>query len=279
MLTAAVMSALWPDGDRVIVGLREAIAAASTVVFPHHGLTTDLAVAHAMAQFSQECAAGAAVEENLNYSAQGLMATWPARFDAAKAAAFAHDPRRIGNEVYNGRMGNRLGSDDGWTYRGRGGAQVTGRAAYQRLSEALGLDLVAEPDLANRPDRFLDCAVAGFVLCGCLPFALHDDVRGVTYHLNGGYTGLAGRMTWLARWKAALVPTASYGSVWVQQSLNALGEDPPLAVDGAYGPMTAAAVKSFQHAHALPADGKIGRETIAALAAARSAVPPCGMAG
>jgi putative chitinase len=203
MLAEAVLARLWPLGDSKIPGLRAAIAASGPRVFTAYGLTSDLLVAHAMAQFSHECGAGAEVEENLNYSAAALMTTWPGRFDAAKAEAFAHQPERIANEVYDGRLGNRLGSSDGWTFRGRGGAQVTGRSSYARLSRTIGFDFESQPDAVNKPDWFLECAVAEFVLCGCLPFAAHDDVEGVTHHLNGGFIGLDERKAWLARWKSA----------------------------------------------------------------------------
>jgi len=275
MLTLDIMRQMWPHGDAKIDGLIEAIASAAPTVFPKYGLTSDLLIAHAMAQFSHECGAGNEVEENLNYSAQGLMNTWPSRFDAAKAAQFARQPQKIANEVYNGRMGNAVGSNDGWNYRGRGGSQVTGRDGYIALNAKVDLDLVNTPDNVNVAANFLECAVADFVLCGCLPFAVNDDVSGVTFHLNGGYIGLQQRTDWLARWKAALsLPAgaaAVHGTAWVQQSLNKLGTEPPLTVDGSYGPMTVAAVKEFQQTHGLTVDGKIDPTTEAAIVAALAA--------
>jgi putative chitinase len=113
-------------------------------------------------------------------------------------------PRALANKVYNGRMGNALGSDDGWNFRGRGAAQTTGREGYARLAKATGLDVLNHPDLVNDPNRFLECGVADFILCGCLPFAKADDVLNVTRRLNGGTVGLAQRQIWLAKWKAAL---------------------------------------------------------------------------
>ena len=206
MLSIAVLNALWPQGDRKISGLRAALVAAAPGVFAKYGLTRDLLVAHAMAQFSHECGAGTEIEENLNYSAEGLVSTWPSRFTAAKAGAFAHLPQKIANAVYDGRLGNLPGSDDGWTFRGRGGSQITGRANYQKLGTTIGLDLIADPDLVNSPAYFLECAVADFVQCGCLPFAAADDSAHVTLRLNGGLIGLAQRRAWLVRWKAALRP-------------------------------------------------------------------------
>jgi putative chitinase len=268
MLTTDIMREMWPHGDVKVPGLIDGIASAAPTVFPKYGLTSDLVVAHAMAQFSHECGAGNEVVENLNYSAKGLMNTWPGRFDAAKAAAFAQDQHRIANEVYNGRMGNRPGTDDGWNYRGRGGSQVTGRDAYEKLGDKVGLNLLNEPDLVNHPQQFLECAVADFIICGCLPFAAQDDVSGVTFHLNGGHIGLAERTAWLGRWKSALNLNGEavvHSAAWVQRSLNKLGTEPPLIIDGSFGPVTVAAVKAFQQEHGLEVDGKLGPQTVAAI--------------
>ncbi len=55
-------------------------------------------------------------------------------------------------------IGERLGNTqpgDGWKFRGRGYVQITGRANYERMTHALalpGVDLVADPDQALRPE-------------------------------------------------------------------------------------------------------------------------------
>jgi putative chitinase len=163
---------LWPHGNCKIAGLIEGMTTAAATVFDKHGMTTPLLVAHVMAQVSHECGAGTEVVENLNYSATRMMAVWPSRFPShASAAPYAHNPRALANKVYNGRMGNRAESDDGWSFRGRGAVQTTGRNGYLRLAAATGLDLAAHPDLVNDPAHFLECGVADFVLCGCLPHA------------------------------------------------------------------------------------------------------------
>jgi putative chitinase len=136
-----------------------------------------------------------------------MMQVWPSRFPSmASAAPYAGNPRALANKVYNGRMGNALGSDDGWNFRGRGASQTTGREGYQRLAKAVGLDVVNHPDLVNDPRHFLECGVADFINCGCLSFAKNNDLLGVTKRLNGGTVGLDQRTQWLAKWKAAMVP-------------------------------------------------------------------------
>ena len=54
-------------------------------------------------------------------------------------------------------------------------------------------------------------------------------------------------------------------TLWVQQSLNALGADPPLAEDGVYGRLTVAAVPQFQQANGLSPSGVADAATIAAI--------------
>lgn len=64
---------------------------------------------------------------------------------------------------------------------------------------------------------------------------------------------------------------------WLQTALNLLGANPPLDVDGEYGPNTKTAVLQFQETHRLVADGWAGDVTHEALQLALSkAKPPQG---
>jgi putative chitinase len=203
-LKAAIYS-LWPNGDQKVPGLRDGMVATAPAVFAKYGVTSPLVLAHVMAQISHECGAGHDVVENMNYTAGRMMQVWPSRFPTmASATPYAGNPQALANKVYNGRMGNVTGTDDGWNFRGRGGSQTTGREGYERVAKATGLDVVNHPELLIDPTHFLECGVSDFVNCGCLPFAKADDVLNVTKRLNGGTVGLADREGWLSKWKAAL---------------------------------------------------------------------------
>lgn len=196
---------LWPNGDEKVQGLRDGIAASAPAVFAKYSINSPLLVAHVMSQISHECGAGHDVVENLSYTAVRMTQVWPSRFPSvASAEPYAHNPKPLANKVYNGRMGNRSGSDDGYNFRGRGGSQTTGREGYERVKKQTGFDVVGNPDILIDPKYFLECSVSDFINCGCLPYAKADDVLNVTKRLNGGTIGLDQRRQWLSRWKAAL---------------------------------------------------------------------------
>ncbi len=171
-------------------------------------ITTPLRIAHFLAQTAHESALYTVLVENLNYGARGLLATWPKRFDAARAEAYARQPERIANYVYAGRMGNGPeSSGDGWRYRGRGILQVTGRRTYREVGELLGADLEAEPELLETPR--LAALAAGWYwhARGINDLCDRDDAVAVTEAVNGGRNGLEDRLRLLGVAKAALAAT------------------------------------------------------------------------
>jgi putative chitinase len=99
--------------------------------------------------------------EDLSYSAQGLMKTFPSAFpDARIASKYANRPQAIANRAYANRNGNgNEASGDGWRYRGRGYIQLTGRENYRRAGQALGLPLEKQPDMASKPEIAAQIAV------------------------------------------------------------------------------------------------------------------------
>ncbi|MBV8047896.1 MAG: glycoside hydrolase family 19 protein [Paludibacterium sp.] len=158
-------------------------------------IDTPRRIAAFLSQVGVESAGLSALCENLNYSAAGLLATFPTHFDAAEAAAYARQPQKIADRVYACRMGNGdEASGDGWTYRGRGLIQITGRAGYAACGLALGLDLLAQPALLELPADAALSAAWYFASHGCLALADAGDVRGVTRAINGGLNGYAQRL-------------------------------------------------------------------------------------
>jgi putative chitinase len=94
------------------------------------------------------------LEENLNYRAARLLQVWPKRFETlADAQPFEKQPQKLANYVYANRIGNGPpDSNDGYTYRGRGIIQITGRSHYAAVSVALGQNFIAEPDRLKQPE-------------------------------------------------------------------------------------------------------------------------------
>lgn len=202
MVDFDTLSRLWSRANH---SLLEGMAATAPGAFQKYGLDKPTEQADFMAQISEECGAGTELEENLNYSAPRLHAVWPARFPSVSAAApFAHNPRALADRVYNGRMGNREGSDDGWNYRGRGGIQITGRSNYAMLGTLTTIDFLKMPDLVNDPKYFLDAACAFWKHLGLNNLADSGSFRAETLRINGGVTGLAERRAWQSRWRREL---------------------------------------------------------------------------
>jgi putative chitinase len=134
--------------------------------------------------------------EDLNYSAQGLANTWPARFAVdpeadgkvpnAAATAIARMPQKIANDVYSNRLGNGpIGSGDGWAYRGRGPIQITGRANYQSCGAAIGVDLIGNPNALLMPEAGALSAAWFYASRGCVALAEAGDFAGVVRAING----------------------------------------------------------------------------------------------
>ena len=156
-----------------------------------------------LATIAHESARLTTLVENLNYSAEGLARTWPARYadmtgaPNATAIRIARRQEDIANLTYAGRLGNGgPESGDGWRYRGRGLIQITGRANYEATSKALGLlgSLVDRPELLEQPEFAADSAAEWWHRHGCNQLADTGDMAAVTRRVNGGLNGLDDRL-------------------------------------------------------------------------------------
>lgn len=164
-------------------------------VFEKYDINTPKRQAHFIGQTGHESASFKVLEENLNYSAQALMRTWPSRFpDDSIAEQFARNPQKIANKVYAGRMGNTQ-EGDGWLFHGRGLIQLTGHDNYAAFAKASGLDCVRNPDLLLEPENA--CLSAGWFWNkhGLNQLADVGDIVTITKRINGGTIGIDDRNT------------------------------------------------------------------------------------
>jgi putative chitinase len=165
-----------------------------TAAFTRFEINTPERQAAFIGQCAHESANFKTLQENLNYSAKGLNATWPSRFPSeAEAQPYHRQPEKIANKVYSGRMGN-LEEGDGWKYRGRGLIQLTGKDNYRLASDALGVNFIADPDLVLTKEYAALTAAWYWNKRGLNKEADAKDFTGMTKKINGGVIGLADRV-------------------------------------------------------------------------------------
>ena len=169
--------------------------------FDKYDISTPKRQAAFIGQCSHESANFKTLEENLNYKPETLMRVWPSRFpDLPTAMKYAHNPEKIANKVYGGRMGNGVEeTGDGWKYHGRGLIQLTGKENYFNCGQALGVDLIANPNLLTIAEYA--CLSAGHFWNkkGLNSLADSGDYETMTKRINGGLIGLDDRKAKIAK--------------------------------------------------------------------------------
>ena len=101
---------------------------------------------------------------------------------------------------YEGRkdLGNTV-AGDGAKYRGRGLIQITGRANYMACGEGLGLDLIKQPELLEKPQHACMSAAWFWAPRGLNTLADAGQFDKITRRINGGQNGAADRQALYAR--------------------------------------------------------------------------------
>jgi putative chitinase len=174
-------------------------------------INTPQRIAGFLSQCAHESGGFERLQENLNYSADGMAGIWPRRFAVLGpdkkpvkkdgknqpnkfALALHRKPEMIANVVYSGRMGNGpTESGEGWLYRGRGLKQLTGKDNHRACSAGLGVDLVSNPDLLLEPVYAARSAAWFWATNKCNVFADAGDIEGLTKKINGGLIGIDDR--------------------------------------------------------------------------------------
>jgi len=163
-------------------------------------VTSALRLSHFLAQCAHESGNFKVLNENLNYSADGLLKIFPKYFkDKASADLYARKPEKIANRVYASRMGNGdEASGDGYKFRGRGYIQLTGKDNYKAFSTFIGEDCVATPDLISTKYPLTSAAFffeKNKLWDICDKGNTPDIVTAVTKRVNGGTHGLEDRLS------------------------------------------------------------------------------------
>ena len=200
---APVASPIANSGNLKLSNLKGHIPDAVITMIPDtaakFAINTPLRLAHFLAQCGHESGGFRATQENLNYSAKGLMGIFKKYFPtSALAAQYERQPAKIAARVYGGRMGNGSeASGEGYKFRGRGYIQLTGKENYTAFGKSIGEDILSNPDVVSSKYALLSAAWF-FSKNGLHKIADSGAsdavVTQITKRVNGGTIGLPDRI-------------------------------------------------------------------------------------
>lgn len=161
-------------------------------------INTPLRMAHFLSQCSHESGEFKSTRENLNYSQDGLKKIFPKYFPGNQALLYARKPEAIAAKVYASRMGNgNENTKDGWTFRGRGYIQLTGKDNYKLFGKNIIEDILVNPDIVATKYPLLSAAWF-FSVNGINKLAdagpNQNAIIAVTKRINGGTHGIDDRI-------------------------------------------------------------------------------------
>lgn len=109
--------------------------------------------------------------------------------------------------AYEGRadLGNTQ-TGDGVKFKGRGAIQITGRANYQKVSDAFGVDFITNPVLLEQINYGTQAAGWYWDRRHLNTYADQDNLKEVTRRVNGGTNGLTDRAYFLQQARVVLMP-------------------------------------------------------------------------
>jgi putative chitinase len=164
-------------------------------ILPEYEINTPERVAAFLAQCAHESGGFKFLQENLNYRAASLRKVFPKYFpDDAIAAAYANKPQMIANRVYANRMGNGdETSGDGWSYKGRGLIQLTGKNNYTIFAASIDTPVHEVPEYLETFEGAVQSACWFWEQNNLNQWADKKDILTLTKRINGGTIGLEDR--------------------------------------------------------------------------------------
>ena len=161
-----------------------------------YGIKDEKARASFLSNVDNETGGGRKFTENLNYK----FARWAGINSNTKRWAKNHSEAEFkrltaqdkANIMYANMIGNK-NPNDGWTFRGRGGMQLTGRANYQAYADYSGRqDIMSNPDLIATDPRLAADSAAWFFMkrSKAGKQAMAGNIAGARKTVNGGYIGM-----------------------------------------------------------------------------------------
>ena len=164
-------------------------------ILPKWKITSANRVAAFMAQCGHESGNFKVLEENLNYSWEGLRKTFPKYFPTDSLAKEYHrQPEKIANRVYDdANRSSKLGNTapgDGWKYRGRGIIQLTGKSNYIAFAADVGMTVEQVIEHLQTKKGAIESAAWFWNKRGINTQADAGNIDAVSKLVNGGTIGL-----------------------------------------------------------------------------------------
>jgi putative chitinase len=191
----------------------ESVCAAIINITPLYGMYEVDILPEFIATLLEESGGFKSYSENLSYSAERMRQVWPSRFRTINdAVPYAHNPQKLANYVYGGRLGNNQPSD-GWVFRGSGPIQLTGRGIVTQFCAYMAktFGLVKGPEemaiLIRTDDNYaIHSACWVFAIAKSLiDEANADDMYAITKKINGGLTNIDARLRYYEEAKKWIV--------------------------------------------------------------------------
>lgn len=184
------------DGPEIHAAYVETLLA-SWDYLVREGIDTPLRVAHFMTIVGHETGGLTIEREDCTWSQKRMIELWSPRFKAtdpvfiARYMTCGRDEEKLAELAYGGwnDLGQRLGNTepgDGWTYRGGGPFQGTGRAWYRETGQAIGVDLEGRPEQIEDPRVSLQVCIWYWKRYKLSDLADRNCLRAIQNQINRG---------------------------------------------------------------------------------------------